>query len=47
MKNKHAVALGKLSLGKKKTLTDEERKARSKRMAAAQKKRWLKKPVEQ
>lgn len=41
-KNAHAIALGKLGRGKKKTLTDEERDNRSKRLAQARKMRWKK-----
>jgi hypothetical protein len=41
-KNPHAAALGRLSKGKKKTLTTEERAARAKRMAKARLSRWPK-----
>lgn len=43
MKNPHAQALGKLSKGKKKTLTKAERQRRKGRMAKAREKRWPKK----
>lgn len=39
-KNKHASALGKLSKGKKKTLTKEEREARAERLSIARLSRW-------
>jgi len=42
-KNKHASALGKLSKGKKKDISQKEREARAKRMAEARKSRWPKK----
>ena len=38
--NEHASALGRLARGHKKTLSQEERKARAERMAEARKKRW-------
>ncbi len=41
MKNKHASALGKLSKGKPKTLSDQERQNRRDRLSEARKKRWL------
>ena len=45
--NKAAQALGRLAKGKKKTLTDEERKRRSLRLAELRKKRWPAKVVKE
>jgi hypothetical protein len=42
-KNKHAVALGKLGRGIKKTLTDEQKEAQRVRLAKARERRWTKK----
>lgn len=43
MKNKAAVALGRLAAGVPKTYTEEERKKRQKRLKLARKKRWQRK----
>jgi len=42
-KNKHAVALGKLGLGIKKTISKEESEARRQRLAKVRERRWPKK----
>lgn len=41
-KNRHASELGKLAKGKKKTLTEEDKAARSERLKTAREKRWNK-----
>lgn len=41
-KNKHAVALGKLGKGVKKTLTEEQREAQRVRLKIVRQSRWTK-----
>jgi len=45
MKNRAAVALGRLAKGKAKALSPEERKARAERLAKARALRWRKKAL--